>query len=75
MACNQNSPGGDAAEKLSRIPRYHEFKNSPKEDPKKTARRPKSSKRSKSPRDPCCLNCPKVQVAKRSKMSKVQGFP
>ena len=35
MESNQNSPGRDAAKKLSRIPRYQEFKNSPKEDPKR----------------------------------------
>ena len=64
MVSNQNSLGGDAAEKKkkkekkkSRIPRHHEFRNSRKEDPKEIARRPKSSKRSKGPRDPCYLNC------------------
>ena len=66
VASKQNSPKGNAVEKLSRISRYHEFKNSPKEDLKKIARRPKYSKKSKGPRDPCYLNCQEVQVAKKS---------
>ena len=66
VASKQNSPKGNAVEKLSRISRYHEFKNSPKEDLKKIARRPKYSKKSKGPRDPGYLNCQEVQVAKKS---------
>ena len=76
VASKQNSPKGNAAEKLSRISRYHEFKNASKKDLKKIARRPKSSKRSKGPRDPSCLNFQEVQVAKNSlKRSKLSRLP
>ena len=34
MASNQNSLGGDDAEKLSRIPKHQEFKSFPRKDPK-----------------------------------------
>jgi len=58
VASKRNSPEGDAAEKLLRIPRYHEFKNSPKEDPKILPRDP-NRQDVKSPRAP--LRDPKVQ--------------
>ena len=45
-------------------------KNPPKEDPKKIARRPRSLKRSKGPRDSCYLNCQVIQIAKTSKLLK-----
>ena len=56
VASNQNSPGGNAAKKLLRIPRHHEFKNSPKRDPNYQ-------------RNP---NYQEIQTTKRSKMPRCQ---
>ena len=52
VASNQNSPRRNAAKKLPRIPRNHEFKNSPKRDPNHQ-------------KDP---NCQEVQIAKMSRV-------